>query len=307
MFGAKLKSALLTVATAAALSVGLAAPANAVPVILNGWNFNLGLLNGAGNYTNGAGFTVGAANLTNVDHIELSGNSTVQQTLVGGSPIGQGFVDNGYLQLTGYKKEPGTGAFIPLTAGLNATNGFAANTVYFKFTNLTGTFNSGGTITFNPSGGVALYAEDDGDFNPLTGNVKTLATFNLINPSAGSSVDFFGGAAPTGTINVTLIETSGIAGLYTDSANNVLPFNITLHLGNVNALVDPNFKPNPAFSGGAGCDPKLGGSTCTLATLHAQNAGQYNLAIDVPEPGTLGLLGLGMLAAGYVTRRRKPA
>jgi hypothetical protein len=136
---------------------------------------------------------------------------------------------------------------LPLSAGLNLTSGFASNIVYFKFSNLTGVFNANGSITFNPSGGIALYAEDDADFNPLTGNVKTLATFNLINPSAGSNVDFFGGANPTGTINVTLVETSGISGLYTDSSNATLPLNITLHLGNVNALVDPNASESRVF------------------------------------------------------------
>jgi hypothetical protein len=117
-------------------------------------------------------------------------------------------------------KQVGDPAFNPTFAG---SNGGKGNRVYFKFTNLTGIFNANGTITFNPSSGVTLYSEDDKDFNPATGNVKTLATFNLISPSGGSNVNFFGGADPTGTINVTLVETSGIAGLFTDSSNGSTP------------------------------------------------------------------------------------
>jgi len=299
MLRQKVKHAILGTASIGALVCGLSMPASAA--IINAWQFNLAAANGT--YDNGVALA-GLTSTTNIDHIEVSGHSTVLQSLnvANGSPIGQTFTDSGFLQLTGYKPEPGGGIALPL-----GTDG-ANNVLYFQFTGLTGVFNTDGTITFAPSvGKVKLFLDGDGNTDPTSsaGLSKLLATFDMVAPSGGSNLNFFGGANPTGTIDVTLKETSGVANLYKDSSGATLPLTLTLHLVNVNALTDPNFNPNPSFSGPGVCNASSGGAGCNLATLNVQNAGQYNLATPVPEPGTLSLLGAGLLLLGFGVRRRK--
>jgi hypothetical protein len=297
MLGLNVKKRMLGIATGAVvLGLGIG---SASAAILDGWRLNLSTV-GGGTFDIGGGAIAPMADTLKIDNLALqNGFSTVFQTLVGGSPNGQPFTDTGTVEISPiYSVEGGGGGVV---------SSFPVGYDLFFTFDLTGIFNADDTITFDPcSACVNLYLADDFDWDLTTGQAELLASFDLISPSGGSDLDFFGGAAPNGTIDITLLESaSAYPNLFADSGNNPLSFLTTLHLGNLNALVDPEFNPNPFFSGGALCDSAKGGADCTLAELHVQNAGQYNVA-SVPEPGTLALLGVGLLGLGYVVRRRRP-
>jgi len=295
MSGQKVKNAVLAAASAGALVFALAGPANAAPVVLESWNFNLTVANGL-SWDNGKGTIAGLTDATLIDRISLQGGSTIHQNLLAGSPFGQTFTDTGQIFLTDYFKEPGTKFTPPSFFNLPG-----AYNMYFKFTALTGTFNPDSTISFDPASGKVSLILDNG----LTGGAdrfKDLADFDLIAPSGGTNLDFTGGANDNGHVDVTLSEVGPlIAGLYTGGGATDGP--PTLHLVDVDALLD-----GPRHFTGPGCSGSVDGPTCTLVTFDVTNGGQYNLAHPaVPEPGTLSLLGAGLLFLGFGKRRRKAA
>lgn len=259
--------------------------------LLDAWQFNLGALNGQ--LVDGNAI-VGATDRINIDHIVVSGISTIEQTVVGGSALGQPFVDSGYLQFLASSPEGGGAqSFLNFgTAGGNQVFGFV------EFTGLTGVLNNDGTITFDAgSGSIAFWLTTQTTLDSTLGSALKLFDLVLIDPSGGSNLDFFGGAGANASIDVTaLITNELIPGLIADSAGDPVSL-LSLHLVNVDALLDPNFNPNPDNTG---IDPETGNG---VSIIRVQNAGQYNVAV-VPEPGTVALMGIGLLGLGLVRRRR---
>lgn len=94
---------------AAAVAAAVTAPLSANAALVDAWKFNLSLLNGT---AIGANVVTGATNASNIDHLVINGHSTVNQTVVGGSALGQPFTDSGALQFISNDPE-GLGAVIP--------------------------------------------------------------------------------------------------------------------------------------------------------------------------------------------------
>jgi hypothetical protein len=277
-------SSLMAAGVVAAVMVLNVNPASAL-TILNDWDLNLETVNDEGVFT-------GLSTTTGIDEINVVGNAVVQQEVSGGSALGQPFEESGVLQWVSATPEVGGGVtFFDLgTAGA----------LYVTFDGLTGVLNNDGSITFDAGVGlISLILDSDNDLDPTTGTTQTLATFLIADPSGGSDLDFFGGAGANATIDVTLELVSVIDDdLFLDeNGNNLDVASLTLHLVNVDSLLDEDFDPNPDNTG------VVDGEGTSL--IFVNNAGQWNLAQQIPEPTTLGLLGAGLIGLGFCMRRKR--
>ncbi len=272
-----LKRTITAIALAGAMTLGAQ---SAQAVALDGWNLNFSVANGIDGLA-------GLSDITNIDQFTITGQSTVVQDIANGSPNGQAFTDSGFLQFTTFNTE-GSAVQVPIGSAIGG------NTVYLSFSNLTGIFNPDGTITFDAGvGTIDLFIDQDGDVDPSSG-ATSLAQYQIVDPSGGSDVDFFGGLNPTGTIDVTLEQIGGIPGLFTDQNGNDLDLPFVFQLVNVNAqqpVGGPVFNLDGDGNGTATVDP-------------ISNSGQFNISV-VPEPGTLGIFGVGLLGLGIAAARRR--
>lgn len=291
MVGHNVKKTLLTTVAACAMVMGVGiGSANAFGVE-DAWNLNLSVANGVA-FDGGGGSFAGLTDQSNIDHGVLQGTSVVTQTVVGFSALGQSFTDNGILGLNSIVEE---NAIFDTSLNLGT-----AGALYFEFSGLTGTLNNDTTITFNAGvGSIRLLLDSDLDGDSSTGDILTLASYTLIDPSGGSNLDFHGGTAANSTIDITLVQTSGIANLFTTQGGMEFPLNniAAQHLGNMGALLDPNFNPNPDNTN---IDQFGNGESI----IHVQNGGQYFLN-TIPEPSSMAAFGFGLIGLMGMTARRR--
>jgi hypothetical protein len=268
---------------AAALAgvVGFGAAQAQAYILLDDWDLNLSLVNGAA--ISGGGNVAGAVDATGIDEVNISGQSVVNQTVVGGNPVGQPFDDSGILQMTNYTPEL-FGPVQTFDLGNMAV-------LFLKFDALTGVLNADGSITFNPGAGTVELWMDTADFDTSSGSVR-IAEFDVIAPSGGSDLNFIGGGGQNATIDVTLEVLSTIApGLFMDKDGKALS---TIFVGLVNT---DSLLRNTDTSG----VDEFGNGKVKLTV---SNGGQFNIAV-VPEPATLSLFGLGLLGLGYSAKKRR--
>ncbi len=259
---------------AAIASLGLVAavstPAHALEV-LDGWELET---------TTGSTDNIGRLNL-------VSGTATVEQEVdgTGNVFVGAAFAESGTIYSISYTEENVVGAgdtgapqllhtmltisffdVVGEVTALNATGGF-------EYTFTSGTFNisaaGGGTAT--------------GSIIGIGGNA--------------ASTDIVGGINGDSTILATILSTTDIFNIY-DSGGVLLNAGFASGAYLFEAVTNNNLTD------------LLGTGACTFdaqatcLTFSVASAGDAYI-VQVPEPATLGLIGLGLLGMGFAARKRK--
>ena len=278
-------------ACAAALALSFANANAAVnSAVMNNWVFN----------PNGGGFANGQK--IN-EYLDVNGNAFIQLTPTDSNSFS--FVEHAVFNIS---QADSNAKLFPMTyAGGNISAVFQANG--------TGTFNgaftfTGGTISIYQNT-VNQYASTAGIYGANLGS--KIAEFNVL-AGGGGLVDASGRPISNGQVSVLASAEAGALkeGYFFNSKGKDLSTESILSFAFTNANNVAN--PSKTLVSELVCEfSGFKGKGCTKGTTYANkpgeyflfsNNGQFKLATEVPEPGSLALFGIAMLGAGVVARKR---
>ena len=282
-------------ACASAVAMSFAGAAGAAEIMTD-WRFN----------PTGGGFAT-AQNIE--EYLDINGSAFIQLTPTGERSFS--FVEHAVFNIT---QADSNGKLFPITyAGGNITAMFEG---FGNGTRGTGTTN--GSFTFS-GGSIRIFQNDtfqyggtEGIFGANLG--KQIASFDVL-AGGGGQVDASGSPVANGQVSVFAKADKGdLAPGYFFRGNgkdlsmeSVLAFAFTNANPISNSGVTTNLVSEVAcqYAGftGAGCNG-TGYANAPGQYFFVSNNGQFKLATEVPEPGSLALFGIAMLGAGFVSRKR---
>ena len=237
---------------------------------------------------------------TKIGHLNLSGGvGYVNQSFGADYTLGVGdtFTEYGAVYSISVTKDNNVGAN---DSGFPVGFTSPLAGIQLLFSGLTGSLTSvsgSGAVTymFNPGiGNIQIQGTQDGT------TFVTLANLTPVNPSGGSLGAFLGGLLPNGSTDMlTRVSTTGyIANLFRDSTGASLDAYVNaIPSGRLFAAIHTqNTLGTPANCYTDGLGNVLG------CNLEVNSDGSVNLTI--PEPGSIALMGAGLLALVGFTRRR---
>ena len=263
---------LIRAASAAALVGVIAAPAQAALVVLDGWQL----------------FTPGGNAVTGIGRLNLvSGSATVEQEVSGGSVfVGADFRESGSIFSISYTKENVVGAGdIGAPTSLTEQLTIAFSGVAGKVTAL----NPGGGFKYSFTGGSYTIAGTFGTYasGSLVGIGGNASSTAIIGGFNGDSTAL--GNILSSVLGFDMRDNTG-ASLLADLASGAVFFEAVTN-NNLTNLI-----------GGLHECTFEAGSTCQ--SFSVASAGDAYLTRQVPEPGSVALVGLALFGAVAATRRK---